>query len=115
MILGSPLLKLAATRLKPIGPEKAMECAVGVGSILAHDLSSDEQETIGNAFVVIGAVLLKASNTQRDKVWNQATDIELAEIEMEILLLQKRIDKQKEELQNKKTKPRMYKNRFNKF
>lgn len=94
----SPFMKLVATRLKPLGPTETMKCAVEAGTILARDLNPDEQEIIGNAFLVIGHILTKISQYHHDdseNKWQQAREaqIELSEIEMEIQKLQQRIDK----------------------
>ena len=42
----SPFIKLAATRLKPLGPNEAMKCVVEARSILVRQLNPDEQEII---------------------------------------------------------------------
>ncbi|HMM21509.1 MAG TPA: hypothetical protein PKA10_12385 [Selenomonadales bacterium] len=90
----SPFMKLMATRLKPIGPDKAMEFAIDTGIILARELQPEEQTIVGNVFLVIGQLLTKSSSIQNYE-WQQRREaqIEILEIETEIQKLQKRLNK----------------------
>jgi hypothetical protein len=73
-----------------------IKTAVETGTILAKELNPDEQEIIGNSFLVIGTILTKIKSAHHDNTVNkcqQAREIQLErlEIEMEIQNLQKRI------------------------
>jgi len=103
-LLPSQMKSIKATidYLKLLEPEQALQFANKTGIILAKELDANERKILGNAFIVIGSILIKLScfsNEEKIK-WQQTreVEIEIQEIEIEIQKTRKYVDELNERL-----------------